>query len=227
MIITILGSCRQESLYKKYNVTNIKELISYPHYTKEILEVINYCKYGNIEDNYTKYIFRTPMITNIPIKYSEEIKKEFEKTELFIIEIASKKYYKYNNRYVHHILKDHNILEKNKDIEINDLSDEEIENDIIKIKQELNKPIIIVSHISTYKNSKRDDLVILLEKICLKYNIPFINPIKELNKKGYDITELTKNNDINHYNDLGHEKILEVYSDFINNILKNKEKMYP
>jgi hypothetical protein len=221
MIITILGSCRQDSLYKKYNVTNIKELISYPHYTKEILEVINYCKYGNIEDNDTKYIFRTPMLNNTPIKYSEEIKKEFEKTELFIIEIASKKYYKYNNRYVHHILKDHNILEKsnekNKDIEINDLSDEEIENDIIKIKQELNKPIIIVSHISTYKNSKRDDLVILLEKICLKYNIPFINPIKELNKKGYDITELTENNNINHYNYLGHEKILEVYSDFINN----------
>jgi hypothetical protein len=51
------------------------------------------------------------------------------------------------------------------------------------------------------------------------------NPIKELNKRGYEITELTNNNDINHYNDLGDEKILEVYNDYINNILKTQKKI--
>jgi len=43
------------------------------------------------------------------------------------------------------------------------LSNEEIENDIIKIKEELKKPLIIVSHILTYENSKRNDLIFLLE----------------------------------------------------------------
>lgn len=33
-IITILGSCRQDSLYKKYKITSIKNHLSYPHYSK-------------------------------------------------------------------------------------------------------------------------------------------------------------------------------------------------
>ena len=43
-LITILGSCRQESLYKNYNITSIQKNISYPHYTKEIIQAIEYCK---------------------------------------------------------------------------------------------------------------------------------------------------------------------------------------
>lgn len=48
MKITVLGSCRQYSLREDYSVTNIQEDISYPHYTKEILQVINFCKFGNL-----------------------------------------------------------------------------------------------------------------------------------------------------------------------------------
>ena len=48
MKITILGSCIQHSLKNKYNITDIQEKLSYPHYTKEILEVIKYCKYNHI-----------------------------------------------------------------------------------------------------------------------------------------------------------------------------------
>ena len=40
MRITVLGSCRQHSLQNKYSLTSIQEELSYPHYTKEILEVI-------------------------------------------------------------------------------------------------------------------------------------------------------------------------------------------
>jgi hypothetical protein len=48
MNITIFGSCRQDSLYNKYNVNRIKNDISYTHSTKEILEVIKFCKHGNM-----------------------------------------------------------------------------------------------------------------------------------------------------------------------------------
>ena len=50
MNITILGSCRQHTLRNKYNITNIQKQLSYPHYTKEILEVIKYCKYNHIKN---------------------------------------------------------------------------------------------------------------------------------------------------------------------------------
>jgi len=162
MLITILGSCRQDSLYEKYVITSIKENISYTHYTKEILEVINYCKFGNIDEEETKFVFRKPILNNTPLKFSKKIKNEFENTDIFIIEIASRKYYKYNERYVHHVLIDSNEKIK-ENTEINYLSNEEIENDIIKIKEELKKPLIIVSHILTYENSKRNDLIFLLE----------------------------------------------------------------
>ena len=52
-IITILGSCRQDSLYKKYKITSIKNNLSYPHYTKEVLQVIKYCLFDNLSPEQT------------------------------------------------------------------------------------------------------------------------------------------------------------------------------
>jgi hypothetical protein len=49
MIITILGSCRQEYLRTLYEITDIQDNISFPHYTKEMLEVIKFCKYGTLK----------------------------------------------------------------------------------------------------------------------------------------------------------------------------------
>ena len=63
-LITILGSCRQESLYKNYNITSIQKNISYQHYTKEILEVIKFCKYGHILPEDTLTTFRTSILHN-------------------------------------------------------------------------------------------------------------------------------------------------------------------
>ena len=102
MKITILGSCRQHSLNKKYDVTSIQESLSYPHYTKEILEVIKYCKYQHISKNDTLKVFRTPILNKQHVNY-ESIKNEFNTTDLLVIEIASKIKYMYNNIYVHHM----------------------------------------------------------------------------------------------------------------------------
>ena len=70
MKITILGSCRQHSLNKKYDVTSIQESLSYPHYTKEILEVIKYCKYQHISKNDTLKVFRTPILNKQHVNYN-------------------------------------------------------------------------------------------------------------------------------------------------------------
>jgi hypothetical protein len=219
MNITILGSCRQHSLRNKYNVTNIQENLSYPHYTKEILEVINYCKNNHIEKQATINIFRTPILTKIPATF-QEVNNEFNSTDIFILEIASKIKYNYNNMYIHHIATEekYNVPIIN-EIKIEIQLKEEIEEDILKIKNELNKPFIIVSHLVTKNSGERYNLSCWLEEICLKYNIPFINPVKELIKEGVDIEDIFVKEDVlAHYNEKGHNEIIKIYSKYIKNI---------
>lgn len=221
MKITILGSCRQDSLYKKYHITKIKNEISYPHYTKEVLEVINYLTEKHLEPSETLQVFRTPRLKNSPIMNYANLKKEFDETDLFIIEIASRKKYLLNNHYVHHIFYD----DPNYNVNTKDLitleiqSDTEIENDILNIKNKLKKPIIIVSHLVTRNHGERHELAVLLKNICKKHNILFRNPIDEILKKKHNIDNLfLKENILSHYNDQGHNVILDIYTEFINKI---------
>jgi hypothetical protein len=226
MKITIFGSCRQDSLYsnEKYEITKIQNDISFPHYTKEILELIKFIKYNTMKPEETVNTFRSPILTKIPI-YSENYKDELLNTDVFIIEIASKISYLYNNRYVHHILYDDSKNFTNEDIKQNIIKriedDKEIENDILEIVKELNtKKIIIIGHIVTYEHGERYKLLKLLEEICKKYNILFINPVKELTKREYDIYELTvKERVISHYNEKGHKIISSIYDEYINSII--------
>lgn len=221
MNITILGSCRQDSLYylNEYRITNIKERLSYPHYTKEILQVIDFCKNGNISPEETIECFRTPILQKKPI-YFDEIKDEYKNTQLFFVEIASKIKYKYKEKYVHHILYDIgscNILDRD-NIQVEIQNDEEIIQDVLKIKEELNDRLIIVGHIVTYNKGSRYELLKLLEKICIEHNIIFINPVKEIEKEGYNINDLILNEPlIAHYNNKGHAVVQKIYKKFITN----------
>ena len=220
--VTVLGSCRQHSISKLHNVSSIQENLSYPHYTKEILEVIKFakgCKSPNLTPEETLYTFRTPIL-NKNIVTNTIFKQEFENSDVFIIEIASKKYYKYNNIYIHHIAEDpyYNlpIIDK---LEKGIQSDEEIEEDILEIKRLITKPINIVSHLVTRNSGERYNLSILLENICTKHKILFLNPVKELKKIGANLDELfVKENILSHYTERGHQIISTIYKDFINKV---------
>jgi Methyltransferase FkbM domain len=218
MLITIFGSCRQESVYKLNNatVTGIRDNVSYTHYTKEILELIKFCKYGHISPEDTVTTFRTPILYNRKLYFNEILKNNFYNTNVFVLEISGRKSYEYNRKYVHHILYDNEKYNKNyKDkINVTFQSDEEIENDIVKIKKELNRPIVIVGHVSARNDGGRFDLLCILEKICLNHNILFINPAKEFLKLGQKV-ELLMEPDLTHYNEMGHNVIQEVYNRYI------------
>jgi hypothetical protein len=216
MKITILGSCRQHSLNNKYHTTNIQEDLSFPHYSKEILEVIKYCKYNHISPDETINIFRTPILNKKAPDFAK-LNDEFKSTDLFVLEVASKTKYRYNAYFVHHIATEdrYNVPIKN-DIKIETQTKEEIEDDILQIKNELNRPFIVVSHLVTRDKGERYNLACWLEEICLKHNIPFINPVKEFNKKNMDVNNLFINEEIlAHYNDTGHLEILKIYSECI------------
>jgi hypothetical protein len=74
--------------------------------------------------------------------------------------------------------------------------------------------IIIVSHLVTHNYGDRYELSTLLEKICIKHNLGFINPVRELTKNGYDIHQLVENEKkIYHYSNEGHTVIKTIYEE--------------
>ena len=215
--ITVFGTCRLDSLTNYNNI--IKKEISYSYDTKEILEIIKFIKYNHISPEQTITTFRTPMLHKKMI-YSQQFKGVLEETDIFIIEICGRKTYNYNGFYVHNFLANCCSNEISQQIKINKQSDNEIENDILEIISELNtKKIIIVGHIGTVEKGERYELLLLLEKICLKNNILFINPVLEITKKGFNINNLVDNGEkIIHYNEKGHKIIKDVYEEYINKL---------
>lgn len=226
--VTVFGTCRLDSLNNSnsnllYNYNDrIKQEISYSYYTKEILEIIKFIKYNTLASEDTIRVFRSPMINKVGI-YAENFKEIFKKTDIFIIEICSKKSYNYNNHYVHSVLDKFSNDEIASQIKVNIQSDEEIENDMIEIISELNnKKIIVVGHLVTYENGDRYELSKLLKHICLKNNILFIDPVKEITEKGYNITDLVINESkILHYNEKGHSIMKQIYEEYLNRLKYN------
>ena len=94
------------------------------------------------------------------------------------------------------------------------MTDTEIINDIKEIITLIKKPIIIVGHIVTIQTGKRYELSKLISNTCKELNIPFIDPVEEIIKRGHNILDLV-NPDLKHYNDLGHRVILDIYDNYI------------
>lgn len=218
MKITILGSCRQDSLYTLYPVTSIRNELTYPHYSSEIVQAIEFCKgISTIPPEMTQHVFRSGILGKYQIN-PQRFYDEFNNTELFVIEIASRISYMYNGWYVHHILGEQQYGFKHiSDIIQRDLTDEEIEADLIKIKTLLSpKKIMVVSHIYTRTTGKRYELVKLLEKICSKHTIPFFDPSVQL--KDSDQEKLYVNEALlSHYTPYGHSEVAIQYDRFIKN----------
>lgn len=225
-MITILGTCRQSSINKIFNVTSIQEKISYTYSTKEILQVINFCKFGNLKPEETLTVFRTPMLNKNPILFDPSLKNEFNDSQLFIIEIAGKKTFNHKNNFIHEIALDekYNVPINRDEVIVSNQTKEEIEEDLININLLLNNKIIIVTHLVTSDKGERFKLSCWLKEICKKYNIILIDPIHELKKiyNNLEINNFLHNGEkIIHYTEEGHNAIQKIYKKFINKKLNN------
>lgn len=203
-LITILGSCRQKPVAEHVRVTNILDELNYPHYTKEVLQQIRYLKYNDIAQEKTRFCFRTGLLTRLPICSEKrmELASQFEATTLFLVEIASRLTYRWSNVYVHHVAHgDREILDS---IVMEEQSDEEIEADIVKIRNELYpRPMVIVTHFATYAHGKRYELIQLLERISKRYSIVFLNQSNIVQQHGSQI--LVQEPVLAHYTDIGNK----------------------
>jgi hypothetical protein len=219
MYITILGSCRQDSLYAYYKITPIRDFLTYPHYSKEILQAAQFCKGElSISPEHTQYLFRSGILTKQSL-FPAMFRTDFETTDLFVVEIASRLFYKYGDFYAHHIITEPQYgFQDISNVVQGQLTDSEIEEDLVQLKQVLHpKPFCIVTHICTRTHGSRYELVQLLKRLCKKHRIYLFDPVAELT--GYDPDVLyEKEAVLSHYTKEGHAIIGAKYNEFIQRI---------
>lgn len=217
-LTTAFGSCRIDMVS---NQTNLNNIISYTHSTKEVIQLINVLS-GKliIPHPYNKLCFRTGILENKPIYCTDLHKQLFSKSDVFLIEICSRKNYIHSDYYLHHLCVDKRFkyicapLEIFENYRMEIQTDKEIETDIEEIQRLLfPRKIIIVSHYNSKINGKyiplRNSLINLLQKICSNNDIPFVNPTEVL--KNYRQHEIMTR-DLGHYTDWG-KPILKQFLD--------------
>ena len=219
---TILGSCRQQALYRLSAVTSLQEKVSYPHSSKEILEMLRYCKRGGISPEDTVRTFRTPILTQQSLHWTTEIREEIETSEIVVVEIASRRAYRYEGRYVHHILYDDPSYrlpeEEFGKICVEIVDDVTIEKDLLAIRAELgsHQQLVVVTHLVTERKGTRYELVKLLERICERQDILCIQPAEEMERRGDSLIEYVMPEDHStHFTEAGHEKMQEIFRDLL------------
>lgn len=222
MSITLFGTCR----LNKINHNNLNNLINYSHSTKEVIQFIQFLK-GEliIPYPYNNLCFRTAICDNTYINYDDYFNKLFMETDIFIIELCSNKKY-IHNFYLHHLCVDsrcnfthHTPQDVLDNYIVEKQNDEEIENDILEIQKMLYpKKCIIVSHYNSKQNGQyipaRNHLIQLLDTICKKHNIPFINPTTVLNYTQEEVMQ----DDLGHYTELGLNEIANYINSYVNKI---------
>lgn len=212
--VSVFGSCRQDSIYKIFNVTNLRDGLTYPHYTKEIIQAIIYVKSGGNTSPRNRLAFRNLQI-GVPLDSTYKLRKQFDKTDIFIVEIASRISYESGGDYLHHVLYDDIDLRKKLKFETQMTkrvqSDREISEDMRDIVKLLEpKPVIFVTHFCSRDTGSRSDLRKLIISEAAKINCKSFDPSELL--RNYSLDELVIDEPvISHFSEFGHRVLAGRY----------------
>jgi hypothetical protein len=230
--VSIFGSCRQDSIFKNFSVTQIRDGLTYPHYTKEIIQSINYIKSRGQVSPKNLAVFRNVQIGKKVISV-KSLHRQFKNTDLFVVEIASRISYEFGGDYFHHMIYDNKELGRsskfgNLDVIKRIQSDDEIREDMQTIKKLLDpKPVIFITHFCSYNSGARSELRDLILSEAMKLKVRVFDPSRMLNN--YSVGQLTINEPvINHFSKFAHEILAGRYQLLIleEYLLKNKAKSH-
>ena len=164
--ITNLSAGTNMNILKDYYKTSINIRLTTPETTKEVLQIIKYCKGLPFDNNLTKYCFKAGIDSDNEIPCKTELQKEFEDTDLFIVEISNRTVYTWNTHVVHKSL----YAKMPLNVETYNLTNEEIEADILQIKQLIYPKKLLISQFLEDKS----DLTSYVEEVCMRHDIPFV-----------------------------------------------------
>jgi hypothetical protein len=214
MLVSIFGSCRQDSIAKHFKVSRVRDGLTYPHYTKEIIQAIKFVKSKGVISPKNYSVFRNIQMGN-KIDPIEKLWKQFNKTDLFVVEISSRISYEFNEDYYHHVIIDNTerleIQNDNLNIVKRIQSDDEIREDMRLIKDLLApKPVIFVTHFCSFDTGDRVNLRNLIVSEASKIKARVFDPSDLLTN--YPIAKLTIKEDvINHFSEFAHEVLAGRY----------------
>ena len=207
--VTIFGSCRQDSISRRFSVTPIRDGLTYPHYTKEIIQAINFVKSEGAISPKNLGVFRNIQL-GLPIRQISDLHKHFRETDVFVVEIASRISYEYQGDFFHHFAYDQPIGANGLRIEGVKIvtrvqSDDEIREDMATIRSLLEpKPVIFVTHFCTYSDGSRGQLRDLVIEEARAIGSTSFDPSQML--LNYPAEKLVEDEKvISHFSEFGHE----------------------
>ena len=228
MKIFIFGSCRTSYL-KTNNKYSVIINCDFTHTTKEVLQYLDFFdnKKNVFDALYPSGIIYSDKLDKFNSNY---YKKQLEESDIVIIELSSTKLYydKKNYYYQCNRLSKIKNLDKlewvDKDNNFHDiLTEEDLYNDMIKIKSRINKPIIYQGHVNFYFDNyeplKNKNYVInerqKIDNAILKYDeknsIIYKNVFKNYNWRNLLLSE----NDLNHLNSFAMNILKEYFEKMI------------
>lgn len=212
-VVTVLGSCRQDSLEQIFRVTPIKKGLTYPHYANEVLQLVRFLN-GKKKRFASPYVFRNDSIGSRKIS-KRVARRAFKKSKVIVIEIASRWEYLHKGDYIHHVAYDApNLLPPSirNPQEINSIirrkqTYPELREVLESLSEELkDRTIVFVTNISTRKGSEREELNTFIESFAIEKGLGFLNPSELL--QDYEVEEICKIEPvISHFTELGHDLI--------------------
>jgi hypothetical protein len=223
-VVTVFGSCRQDSVQYNFPVTPIRDGLTYPHFTGEVLQAIAFCSrpFGRRPP---ALAFRNGQLGKrvIPrlLAYIS-----FLRTDVFVVEIASALSYEFGEWVYHHEIYDNrkSVLARHRGAIDSDLLEglepvamewDQIRRDLERIVRLLGpKRVVFVTHFATRSEGKRFELAAAVEQFLATIGVSVINPSDLLERWTAD--ELfVREPVLSHYTPLGHSIIGGIYRDAI------------
>lgn len=219
-VVTVYGSCRQDSVSHYFPVTPIRDGITYPHFSGEILQAVNYCSrpFGRRPPDLA---FRNGQLgKRILPRWLAFV--SFLRTDVFVVELASALAYQNDEWFFHHEIHDRfatveakqrNVVDPDllRGVRVRAMEWAEIRSDLERIISALGRrPVIFVTHFSTRSEGKRFELASSIETFLSEIGVTVLNPsglLESWNDSELFVDEPT----LSHYTSLGHSIIGGVY----------------
>lgn len=209
LTVTVFGSCRQDSISRNFQMTPIRDGLTYPHYTKEIIQAIVYCKSGGLKGPNDHRVFRNHLL-NIKASSAKTLKKAFDSTNVFVVEIASRLEYRKNGDYYHHI-----AVDQIDEIEVRQQPLNELREDMQTIVNLLHpKTVIFSTHYATKESGKRYELIQEIIKNCKELGLSYVNP-SDMNEVWNHELIHEEEDIISHFSEFGHQIMADRYREAI------------
>lgn len=217
-IVTVFGSCRQDSVSAVSPTTAIRDGLTYPHYSKEVLQAIRFVADISEPRPTSLAAFRNTQIGERLVS-RRRLHRQFLATDVFIVEIASRLAYEVAGDYWHHHAIDSGSMSEFSDGELRKRrqDDSEVLGDLFAISELLSpKPVVFVTHICTRSEGDRAQLRNLVVEFCHANGAAVIDPVASL---GEPIDSLVQPELVlAHFTEQGHARMAEIYGQVIRSV---------